>query len=60
MGVRINGVENCDIDHERYVVARLVDGELWFWGSWATRDSARRVAQQFDNGFVIDMEEDKA
>ena len=57
MGMRIKNVNNCDIDHDRYVVARLVDGELWFWGSWSDKDAAQRVAWSFDNGVVVDMEE---
>lgn len=50
-------VNNLDAEHERFVVARLVDGELWYWGSWNTDEAAIRVAQQFDNGVVVDMEE---
>lgn len=48
-------VNNLDAEHERYVVARLVDGELWYWGSWDDAEAAKIVAQQFDNGVVIDM-----
>lgn len=50
-------VNNLDSEHERFVVARLVDGELWYWGSWDDDKAAKRVAQQFDNGVVVDMEE---
>lgn len=50
-------VNNLDAEHERFVVARVVDGELWYWGSWNTDEAAIRVAQQFDNGVVVDMEE---
>lgn len=60
MGMRINGVNNVDIDHERYVVARIDEEtrELWFYGSWSDKDTAQRVAWSFDNGIVVDMEED--
>lgn len=50
-------VNNLDVEHERFVVARLVDGELWYWGSWDDEKAAERVAQQFDNGVVVDTEE---
>ncbi len=53
-------VNNLPKDHDRYVVARLVDVELWFWGSWEDRGAAERAAATFDNGVVVDMEEDKA
>ena len=52
---RIMNVNNCDTNHERYVVARVVDGELWYWGSWDNRESAENVAKTFDNGIVVDM-----
>ena len=48
-------VNNLDAEHERYVVARLVDGELWYWGSWPERDAAWRVAESFDNGVLVDI-----
>lgn len=58
MGIVVKGVHNVDHDHERYLVARVVDHELWFWGSWATLNSAERVASQFDNGVVVDTGDD--
>ena len=30
--------------HRKYIVARRVDGELWFWGAWDDRDRANEVA----------------
>lgn len=50
-------VNNIGCDYERYVIARLVDGKLWYWGSWDDEKASERVAGQFDNGVVVDMGE---
>lgn len=54
------GKSNCTINvnrmpngAEKYIVARLVMNELWYWGSWDTKEAAERVAAQFDNGIVL-------
>ena len=31
-------------DHYEFVVAREIDGELWFWGAYADRYKADQVA----------------
>ena len=49
-------VNNVADDPQRYIVARAVCGELWFWGSWDDKDAACRVAKQFDNGCVLEVE----
>lgn len=41
----------------KYVVARLVDGQFWFWGQWDDEDEARKVAEQFENGVVLERGE---
>ena len=28
----------------KYIVARRIDGELWFWGAWNDRNKANEVA----------------
>lgn len=33
---------------EHYVVARVYDGELWFWGSWPEHEAADKVAKEID------------
>lgn len=53
MKVNIN---NLDADHERFVVCRLVDCQLWYWGSWSDPLEAERVARTFENGVVVDTE----
>ncbi len=35
-----------------FVVARNVNGDLWFWGSWDDRDAAQDAAHEV-NGIVI-------
>ena len=39
----------------RYVVVRLVDGELWYYGnySWSDKLRAQEAANEMDNVFVI-------
>lgn len=50
MTVKVNNVsENA----KRYVVARLVDTVLWYWGSWDNEDDARAVAREIDGLVVI-------
>lgn len=37
----------------KYIVARRVDGKLWFWGAWNDRDKANDVAEELGNGVVL-------
>ena len=39
-------VFNLPPDYKKYVVARYVDGKLWFWGSWDDKDRADEVAEE--------------
>lgn len=39
---------------DRYLVARLNMNLLWYWGSWDTKEAAERVAEQFENGVVLE------
>lgn len=39
---------------DRYLVARLNMNLLWYWGSWDTKEAAERVAEQFENGVVVE------
>ena len=52
-------VQNVPKDADKYIVARLVMGELWYWGSWESKEAADRVAEQFDNGVVLERCEDE-
>ena len=46
-------VYNCPNDTDRYIVARLSNGELWFWGSYDDESEAIEVADEFENGLVV-------
>lgn len=35
-----------------WIVARDIDGDLWYWGSWDSENDARNAAQDID-GLVI-------
>lgn len=52
-------INNLDADHERFVVCRLVDSNLWYWGSWDDSAEAERVARTFENGVVVDTDYEK-
>ena len=41
----------------RYIVCRLVDGDLWYYSTWKTREAADTAAAEFENGLVVDMGE---
>lgn len=40
---------------ERYIVANMVVGELWFWGAWDDPEKAQSVAKEID-GVVVENE----
>lgn len=48
----INNMPNAT---KKYIVARRVDGALWFWGSWDDRNKANEVALEI-GGEVIAAE----
>lgn len=41
----------------RYIVARLVDGALWFWGAYATPERAAEAAGSLDDAIIVINEE---
>ena len=49
-------VNNLPNTYKQYIVARAVDGELWFWGSWDDEERAHTVANEID-GIVVYAEE---
>lgn len=46
-------VNNLPDDIEKYVVARVCDGELWFWGTWDDKDKAEKVVNDVENGILL-------
>lgn len=49
-------VMNVPKDHDKYIVARLSDGELWYWGSWDDNQLADLAAREID-GVVVEVDE---
>jgi hypothetical protein len=49
-------VNNLPQKVNRYVVARMVDGELWFWGSFEDSEKANHTAREID-GVVLEDED---
>lgn len=45
-------IHNVDDDCLDYIVARICDGELWFWGSWDNLEDAKATAKEID-GIVL-------
>lgn len=42
-------------EDRKYIVAREVDGEFWFWGAFDDNNEAHRTAGEID-GYVFDRE----
>ena len=51
-------VFNVPKDHDKYIVARLNEGELWYWGSWEDYQFANQAARVI-RGIVVEESEDK-
>lgn len=50
MEVKVNNVSEGKY---KFVVARLVSGELWYYGRFETQGEAEKCAQEFENGVVL-------
>lgn len=48
-------VHNMPEEHEQYIVARIFEGELWFWGSWKDKEDAESAARKIDGVVVEEM-----
>lgn len=46
-------VMNVPTETERYVVARICDCQLWYWGSWDNKKDADITAHEID-GVVVE------
>lgn len=49
--VEVNNIPN---ETRRFVVARFVANELWYWGSWDNLEEAKRIAEELENGIVVE------
>lgn len=47
-------VQNVTEGKSKYVVARLVEGKLWYYGRFKTEGEAEKCAGEFDNGLVLE------
>lgn len=47
-------VNNMPDYANQFVVCRLVNGELWFYGSWSEKKKAEKIASEFENGIVVE------
>lgn len=43
------------VTDEKYIVAKLVNGELWFWGAWDDKKSADKAAQTMPDMIVVEV-----
>lgn len=53
MMLAIVEIKNLPTYYSKYVVARLVDCELWYWQSWEDKTDAENSAKEV-NGVVIE------
>lgn len=52
--VQIMNLPNYELDD--YIVVRLNDGQLWFYGTYEEKLAAEMVAKAFENGLVVKNE----
>jgi hypothetical protein len=56
-------VKNCPVSiiesNSTVMVARLVDGELWYYGLYNTWERAEEVAKKLGNGVVFEIDTEK-
>ena len=52
-------IKNCPVsvigNEDNVMVARLVDSELWYYGTYATWERAEEVAKELGNGVVLEV-----
>lgn len=56
-------VDNCPlniIDSEAtFMVARIVDSELWYYGMYETFERAKSVAKELENGLALEVKDNE-
>lgn len=56
-------VNNCPlniIDSEAtFMVARIVDSELWYYGMYETFERAKSVAKELENGLALEVKDNE-
>lgn len=53
---KVNNVPRYASEHN-YIVARNVDGELWFWGAYDRLERARATARDVNGEVLNEWEE---
>lgn len=53
--VKVNNTPNYT---EKYIVARVYNSELWYWGSWDALEDAEEAARNTD-GVVVRRDSDE-
>lgn len=51
--VKVNNVSQSSGYPNKFIVARLVDGELWYYGVYETEERANEVRSEFENGIIL-------
>lgn len=46
-------VNNLPDEIEKYIVARVCDGEMWFWGTYGSENRAKKAANDID-GVILE------
>ena len=46
-------VNNLPDDIEKYVVAKVFDGEMWFWGTYDDKNRAEKAVHDVD-GVILE------
>lgn len=57
MTVKINNMPDY-ANESNYVVATLVDGELWFWGAYDDYDKAQEAVQETGDRLIVENSSD--
>lgn len=54
--VRIKNLPNYPL--AGYIVARLVSGELWYYGCYETEERAKKVVEELGNGLIVEVSDE--
>jgi len=50
-------IKNMPSNPRKYVVARVVNGELWYYATFDAEDRAEKCRKEFDNALIAEVEE---
>jgi len=51
--VKVNNVSQLSGYPNKFIVARLINGELWYFGVYETEERANEVRSELENGIVL-------